>query len=473
MTPFPDGLTPGKVVAVHLNYPSRALQRGRTPSEPSYFLKPATSLCGDGEIIRPSGCELLAYEGEVAAIVAERVRHASPEEGARAIGWYAPANDVGVHDLRWADRGSNVLSKGHDGYTPIGPPVAAVDVDVAALVLRTRVNGEVVQEARFGEVLFDIGQLVADLSRFMTLEPGDVILTGTPAGVGVVEPGDVIEVELEGAGVVRSTVVEADRALAAYGAMPKTTDDARAFADAEPSAPAVTTETLEALRQVSTATLTVQLGKRGIAGTFLAGLQATRPELRLVGIARTLRYVAVRPDVRASLPVPDAQKRIVEDIGVGEVLVMEARGVEDAGTIGDILAARVLARGAAGIVTDGGVRDTSGVTELDIPVYHRSACGTSLWYRHIPMDVDVPITCADVLVVPGDVIVGDGDGVLVVPAALAAEVAAEALEVEEREAFALERVKAGDAIEGIYPLTDSRHADFERWRARGVGDDKG
>src|SRR6476620_2984196 len=166
MTPFPDGLTPVKVVAVHLNYPSRAQQRGRTPSEPSYFLKPATSLCGDGPLVRPQGCELLAYEGEVAAIVGKRVRHATPEEGARAVGWYAPANDVGVHDLRWADRGSNLLSKGHDGYTPIGPAVAAADVDADALVLRTRVNGQVVQEDRFGDVLFDIGFLVADLSRF-------------------------------------------------------------------------------------------------------------------------------------------------------------------------------------------------------------------------------------------------------------------------------------------------------------------
>jgi 5-oxopent-3-ene-1,2,5-tricarboxylate decarboxylase/2-hydroxyhepta-2,4-diene-1,7-dioate isomerase len=98
----------------------------------------------------------------------------TPEEGAAAIGWYAPANDLGVHDLRWADRGSNPLSKGHDGYAPIGPAVAARDVDPSQLKLVTRVNGDVVQDDRASELIFDVGALVADLSRFMTLEPGDV-----------------------------------------------------------------------------------------------------------------------------------------------------------------------------------------------------------------------------------------------------------------------------------------------------------
>src|SRR4051812_752951 len=206
---LPDGLSPSKVIAVHLNYPSRAAQRGRTPTEPSYFLKPPSSIAGDGDVVRPQGTELLAFEGEIAAIIGRTVRNATPEEGLPAIGWYAPANDFGVHDLRWADRGSNLLSKGHDGYTPIGPAVAAAGVEPSALRLRTRVNGELVQQAAGGELIFGFGQLVADLSRFMTLERGDVILTGTPAGATVVRPGDVVEVELEGVGAVRSTVVEA------------------------------------------------------------------------------------------------------------------------------------------------------------------------------------------------------------------------------------------------------------------------
>src|SRR4051812_30795730 len=111
-----------KVLAVHLNYASRAGQRGRRPpSVPSYFLKPPSTLAGDGDpIVRPAGTELLTFEGEIAVIVGRAARNVTPEHAASHIGWYAPANDVGVADFRWADNGSNVLSKGHDGFTPLG-----------------------------------------------------------------------------------------------------------------------------------------------------------------------------------------------------------------------------------------------------------------------------------------------------------------------------------------------------------------
>ena len=142
---------------------------------------------------------------------------------------------------------------------------------------------------------------------------------------------------------------------------------------------------------------------------------------------------------------------------------MEARGEVGAGTIGDILAARVRARGGAGIVTDGGVRDSPGVAELAIPTYSQGPNAASLWLAHIPLDVDVPITCAGVLVMPGDVVVGDGEGVVILPAALAEEIARDALEQEEREAWALERVLAGESTRGVYPMSDERRAEYERW----------
>ena len=466
---LPAGLRPTKVVAVHLNYRSRAEQRGRLPSEPSYFLKPPSSISDGGPVERPRGAELLAYEGEIAVIVGARVRAASVADAQAAIGWYAPANDFGVHDFRWADRGSNVLSKGHDGYTPMGPAVAADDVDPATLRLRTRVNGEVVQDAATDELLFGFAELIADLSRFMTLERGDVILTGTPAGTGVVTPGDVVEVELAGLGSsVRSTVVEAERELAAHGAMPRATAAARAFATGvnAPRPVMLSTDADAALRRVSTATLTVQLAKRGVANTFLGGLRPIRPDLRMVGYAHTLRYAALREDVRdARKGSEDAQKLAVETVSPGDVLIMEARGELGAGTIGDILAARVLARGGAGIVTDGGVRDTPGVADLAIPTYFQTPNAASLWLRHIPLDVDAPITCAGTLVMPGDVVVGDAEGVVVLPAALAEEIAEAALVQEDREAWALERVQAGESIRGVYPIADERRADYERWRA--------
>jgi 5-oxopent-3-ene-1,2,5-tricarboxylate decarboxylase / 2-hydroxyhepta-2,4-diene-1,7-dioate isomerase len=472
---LPAGLTPGKVIGVHLNYHSRAAQRGRTPTEPSYFLKPATSLSAGGDVVRPQGTELLAFEGEIAVIIGSRVRDVTPDEAAAAIGWYAPANDFGLHDFRWADRGSNVMAKGQDGYSPLGPAIAAAGVDPKLLHLTATVNGEVRQDTTGDDLIFSFAQLVADLSRFMTLEPGDVILTGTPAGANVVVPGDVVEVTLDGAGSVTSTVVEAPTPLEAYGAMPKVTVEARAFATgATPGTGASSTgvarlsdDALAALRQVSTATLTVQLTRRGIQTTFLTGLRPTRPDLRMVGYAHTLRYVAIRADVREAMQgSEDAQKRAIESVAEGDVLTMEARGEPGAGTIGDILAARVLARGGAGIVTDGGVRDTPGVTELDIPTYYRTANASSLWNAHIPLDVDVPITCAGVLVMPGDVIVGDAEGVVVLPRALAEEIAHAALEVEDREAFALERVKAGESFRGLYPLSDERRRDYETWKAQ-------
>jgi regulator of RNase E activity RraA len=110
------------------------------------------------------------------------------------------------------------------------------------------------------------------------------------------------------------------------------------------------------------------------------------------------------------------------------------------------------------------VRDTPGVSELDIPTYYKAAHAASLWSAHIPLDVDVPITCAGVLVMPGDVVVGDAEGVVVLPAALAEEIAHDALEVEQREAFALERVRAGESFRGLFPLSEQRRPDYERWR---------
>lgn len=460
---------PTKVFAVHLNYRSRAEQRGRTPATPSYFLKPPSSVAADGDpIVRPRGVELLTFEGEIAVVIGTRARNVTPEQAVAHIGWYAAANDVGAYDLRWADGGSNVLSKGHDGFTPIGPAVAAADVDPAALAIRTRVNGEIVQDDSTANLIFPFPLLVADLSRFITLEPGDVILSGTPAGSRPVGPGDVVEVELVGHSRVRNAVVEAEREIPGFGAQPKVSGAARAEALGvnAPRPVVLSEEAKAALRAVSTATLTVLLRKRGIRDSFIRGLRPTRPDLRLLGYAYTLRYVPLREDVRdADTAELNAQKRAIESIGPEEVLVIDARQDPGAGTIGDILAARALARGAAGIVTDGGLRDSSAVAGLDIPTYFQAPHAAVLGLIHYPLETNVPIACGGALVLPGDVIVGDGDGVLVVPAALAEEVAHEAVEMEQCEAWALERVQAGESIRGVYPLSPSRKADFTAWLA--------
>jgi regulator of RNase E activity RraA len=188
--------------------------------------------------------------------------------------------------------------------------------------------------------------------------------------------------------------------------------------------------------------------------------------MRLLGTAYTLRYLPLREDVRdADTAELNAQKLAIESIGPDEVLVIDARGEPGAGTIGDILVARALARGATGIVTDGGLRDSAAVAELEIPTYYQCPHAAVLGLAHYPLESNVPIACGGALVLPGDVIVGDDDGVLVIPIALADTVARDALAQEEREEWAMERVKAGESIRGIFPLADSRRDEFERWRA--------
>jgi 2-keto-4-pentenoate hydratase/2-oxohepta-3-ene-1,7-dioic acid hydratase in catechol pathway/regulator of RNase E activity RraA len=466
---------PSKIIAIHTNFPSRAAERGRVPDVPSYFLKPPSSVSGDGDpIVRPRGTELLGFEGEIAVIISRRARHVSPEQAWKHIGWYAPSNDVGLFDLRWVDRGSNLFAKGQDGYTPIGPAVSAGDVDPSALTIRTRVNGTVMQEDSTASLYFPFGLLVADLSRFVTLEPGDVILTGTPAGSRPLQPGDIVEVEIDGLSRVQNPVVEAEREIEPFGAQPKVSPETRALAlgVAAPRPASLSDEAKAALRKVSTATLTVQLRKHGIRNTFMQGLRPTRPDLRLLGYAHTLRYVPLREDVRDAQKGLNAQRQAIESISPEEVLVIEARQNPGAGTIGDILVARALARGAAGIVTDGGLRDSPTVADLDIPTYYQAPHAAVLGLIHHPLESNVPVACAGTLVMPGDIVVGDAEGVVVVPAALAEEVARDALEQELEEAFAFERVQAGESTVGLFPLSDERRPEYEAWRQAAAGPDQ-
>jgi 5-oxopent-3-ene-1,2,5-tricarboxylate decarboxylase / 2-hydroxyhepta-2,4-diene-1,7-dioate isomerase len=459
---------PNKIIAVHVNYRSRAEQRGWVPDVPSYFLKPVSSIAADGDAVaRPLGTELLTVEGEIAVILGSRAHHlTSPDQGAAHIGWFAPANDIGLYDMRWADRGSNLMSKGQDGFTPIGRPVPSDGIDPRGLTLRPLVNGALIQEDSSANMIFGFSLLIADISRFVTLEPGDVILTGTPAGSSLVQPGDEVVVELEGRGAVTSRIVEAAEPIAAFGAQPKIAPATRAAAlGVNGPRPALLSEEAKAaLRSVSTATLSVQLARHGISNPFIEDVRPTRADMRLLGYAYTLRYVPLREDVRdADTAELNAQKRAIESIGPEEVLVIDARGERDAGTIGDILAARALARGAAGIVTDGGLRDTGTIGRLDIPTYFRAAHPAVLGRRHFPLESNVPVACGGALVMPGDVIVGDADGVLVLPAALAEQIAHDALAQELREAWALERVQAGESVRGVYPLSEARRGEFEAW----------
>lgn len=225
--------------------------------------------------------------------------------------------------------------------------------------------------------------------------------------------------------------------------------------------------TLELLASVSTATLATQLFKRGFRSRFMTGVLPLRPELKLVGQARTLRYLPAREDLDqlSVFQNPEMpQRKAVELVGPGEVLVIDARGEKGAGTIGNILATRVQLRGAAGIVSDGMFRDMEAIRALDFPTYCAGPHANTNLTLHHPVDVDLPIGCGGVLVMPGDVLVGDGDGVIVIPLHLADEVAADAAEQEIAEEFIIERIRAGASIVGTYPMDDATAAAYQRWR---------
>lgn len=470
---------PGKIIAVHLNYRSRAAQRGRTPAQPSYFFKPASSVAATGgELERPAGTELLAFEGEIALIIGRTARRVSPEDGWAAVSGVTAANDFGLYDLRAADKGSNVRSKGGDGFTPLGPDVIpAADVNPDALRVRTWLNGELVQEGTADDLLFPFGRLVADLSQLMTLEPGDVILTGTPAGSSVTRPGDTVEVEVDApsapgaptSGRLVTRITEGRVPFGDFGTKPSVDDHQRAEAWGTPSTPAeppfaLTDELRAALASVATATLSSQLRKRGLNNVSIDGLTSTRPDARLVGTAKTLRYIPNREDLFASHGGGyNTQKRAFDAVGAGEVLVIEARGERGSGTVGDVLALRAQVNGAAGIVTDGGVRDLAVVAGLDLPTYHGGPHPAVLGRKHVPWEADVTIACGGAAVQPGDVIVGDADGLIVIPPALVAEVVADAIEQEREEEYIAEQVAAGHPVDGLFPMNAEWKERYRAW----------
>lgn len=211
---------PGKIAAVHLTYRSRVAEyEARVPAEPAFFFKPATSLNGHhGELRRPSGARFLNYEGELAVVVGRTMKGVAVEDALDHVAGYCVANDVGLHDFRHADRGAMTRVKGADGFLPLGPElVPAGEFDPTAFELTTTVNGEEVQRATADDLLFPVAYQLADLCRLITLEPGDVLLTGTPANSRPMEPGDVVTVEISGLGRLENTVVDWDVDLTAAG----------------------------------------------------------------------------------------------------------------------------------------------------------------------------------------------------------------------------------------------------------------
>ena len=220
-------VTPSKIVCVHLNYISRVkeLMIGLPPA-PTYFHKPVSALnAHDAAVVRPAGCKWLNYEGEIAIVIGRTARNISPEEAGDYIRGYSVGNDYGLHDFRDTDSGSMLRVKGADTLCPIGPGVVE-GWDFRGKQIQTRVNGVVKQDGNTDEMEWNMHYLVADIARTITLQPGDILMSGTPAISRTVYPGDVVEVEVEGLGTLRNHIVEGPTPIRTdVGAQPTETEE--------------------------------------------------------------------------------------------------------------------------------------------------------------------------------------------------------------------------------------------------------
>ena len=228
-------------------------------------------------------------------------------------------------------------------------------------------------------------------------------------------------------------------------------------------------ETRAKLRTVSTATLCTALYKRGLRGQFIQDVRPLNPKLpNMVGEAYTLRYIPAREDLNPISVFTDRnhpQRKAIEDCPAGAVLVIDSRKDPRAASAGGILVTRLMMRGVAGVVTDGGFRDSPEIAEMTIPAYHNRPSAPTNITLHQGIDANVPIGCGDAPVWPGDIVVGDGEGVVIVPAHLADEIAEEAFEMTAFEDFVAEKVREGRSIVGLYPPTmEQSKTDFAAWR---------
>ena len=203
-------VAPTKIVCVGRNYAKHAAELGNdVPAEPLIFLKPPSSIVYDGDpIVMPKGVGRVDYEAEIGVVIGRRARNVAAADAWSYVSALVPVNDVTARDLQASD-GQWTRAKGFDTFCPVGTPVPVGDVDRAALRVGTRVNGEARQDAPASDMVFDIPRLIAHISGVMTLEPGDLIATGTPDGIGPLSPGDEVVVEVHGVGSVSNPVVAA------------------------------------------------------------------------------------------------------------------------------------------------------------------------------------------------------------------------------------------------------------------------
>ena len=240
------------------------------------------------------------------------------------------------------------------------------------------------------------------------------------------------------------------------------------------SALPITPELLARLKNLSSGSMTTELFRRGLRQCFLVGLKPLNPHCaKFAGEAFTMRYIPAREDIDtyATLtPHPNPnnlQWEAVENIKAGQVLVIDSRNDMSSASSGNILLTRMMVKGCAGIVTDGGLRDGLEISAMNFPAYARGVVASTRLSTHHAADLNVPISCANVAVYPGDILVGDGDGVTVIPRAMAAEIADACEARDVFEAYVALRIEAGEGLYGVYPPTPQTRADYEAWKAAG------
>ncbi len=233
---------------------------------------------------------------------------------------------------------------------------------------------------------------------------------------------------------------------------------------------AITDAARELFSLATTASLTAQLIKRGMRTRAIANTAPVNPDTpRVFGPAYTLRYIPMREDLATGAAMADPenpQRKAIEVVPPGHVLVVDTRGMDVSGTFGDILVARLRVRGIAGVVSDGPMRDIEEMKKMDFPVFARGNAAPPSYASMIAADAQVPIGCGGVAVFPGDIVIGDADGVVILPAAIAEEVARDAVEQDQIEAYVRQRVEGGDSIVGVYPPNEKTKADYEAWKAK-------
>jgi regulator of RNase E activity RraA len=226
-------------------------------------------------------------------------------------------------------------------------------------------------------------------------------------------------------------------------------------------------ETLENLKATSTATLTTQLFKRGYRNCFIQGVRPlTKLAGNMVGPAFTLRYVPAREDLDSYSAKPDPnslQREAIETVPAGHILVMDCRGDPRAASAGDVYLTRLQVRGVAGVVSDGGMRDSEPISQMNIPAFCAGPSAPTNRVLHHAVDFNLPIGCGGVAVYPDDVLVGDADGVTVIPRAIVDDVARDGIEQERLEHYILMRVANGESLRGLYPINETTRADYTVW----------